>query len=72
LRLRATHDPLVYTLKARQAFMAGFERAVDPNGTLPAPEREARAMAARKAHFGRLAMKSAEARRGRPPPEPGK
>jgi len=36
LRLRATRDPIEYTAKAREAFLGGFLKAVDPNGELPA------------------------------------
>jgi hypothetical protein len=42
-----------------------FERLVDPDGTLPAAERTRRAKHARTAHFKRLALKSAQARRRR-------
>lgn len=51
------------TLPARQAFDARFEKEVDPEGVLSPPERAKRALAARKAHFARLAMRSAEVRR---------
>jgi len=40
-----------------------FERQVDPDGTLDPAERALRAASARKAHFSRLALKSAQARR---------
>jgi hypothetical protein len=33
------HDPRVTTVKARQAFLARYEREVDPDGRLPARER---------------------------------
>lgn len=62
LRLRATRDPLEYTAKARETFLGGFLKAVDPNGELPVEEREARARAMRRAHMSRLAMASARAR----------
>ncbi|WP_370332603.1 hypothetical protein [Mycolicibacterium hippocampi] len=42
-----------------------FERQVDPDGTLPSAERARRAEHARKAHFQRMALKSAQARRRR-------
>jgi hypothetical protein len=42
-----------------------FERQVDPSGTLTPAERAKRAAHARKAHFKRLALKSAQARRRR-------
>ena len=65
-RLHATHDPKETTKAARTAFMARFEREVDPEGALPPEERARRAEAARKAYFAQLAHKSAKARRRRP------
>ena len=66
-RLHATHSPKETTKAAREAFMARFEREVDPeNGTLAPEERTRRAEAARKAYFAQLAHKSAKARRRRP------
>lgn len=59
---RATHDPREYTAAGRRAFIEGFERQVDPDGSLPPGERRARAEAARKAHFTLLALHSAVAR----------
>jgi hypothetical protein len=56
------HDPKATTANARKAFLARFEREVDPDGTLPLAERARRAEYARKAHFARLALKSAQAR----------
>ena len=66
-RLHATHSPKETTKAAREAFMARFEREVDPDGTLAPEERARRAEAARKAYFAQLAHKSAKARRRRPP-----
>ena len=64
--LHATHDPRETTANARAAFLARFEREVDPDGVLPEEERRRRAEYARKAHFARLALASARARaRGR-------
>jgi hypothetical protein len=63
--LHARHDPRETTRKAREAFLARFLDQVDPDRTLPEPERLRRAEAARKAHFARLALKSARARRTR-------
>jgi hypothetical protein len=63
--LHATHDPRVTTQPARDAFLARFEREVDPDLSLPVPERRRRAEAAKKAYFSRLALKSAKARRAR-------
>lgn len=65
--MHATHDARVTTRNAREAFLATFERQVDPVGTLPIPERLRRAEAAKKAYFVGLAMKSAKARRARKP-----
>jgi hypothetical protein len=64
-RWARTSDPAAATAPARAAFNARFEREVDPGGTLPAAERERRALAARKAYFARLAYRSAKARRAR-------
>lgn len=51
------------TAPARAALMAKFEAEVDPDGTLPPAERARRAESRRKAHFQRLALRSAQARR---------
>lgn len=57
-------DRSAATSAARQAFADRFDKEVDPDGTLPYVERRKRADAARKAYFQRLALKSAQARRG--------
>ena len=62
-RLHATHSPKETTKAAREAFMARFEREVDPDGTLVPEERTRRAEATRKAYFAQLAHKSCKARR---------
>ncbi len=62
--LHATHDPKQTTAKARASFLAKFEREVDPDGVLPEAERLRRAEAAKRAHFARMALKSAR-KRGR-------
>lgn len=59
------HDPREITRAAREAFNSKFERDVDPYGELPLEERLRRAEMARKAHFTRLALASAQARRRR-------
>lgn len=64
-RLHATHDSRDVTAKARETFLARFEREVDPDLVLPLEERRRRAEHARRAHFSLLALKSAEARAGR-------
>lgn len=58
-------DPYEITKAARAAFVSKFERDVDPDGVLPLGERLRRAEMARKAHFTRLALASAKARRSR-------
>jgi hypothetical protein len=63
--LHAQRDPHETTRAARDAFDARFARIVDPTGELDPAERERRATAARRAHFARLALRSAQARRAR-------
>jgi hypothetical protein len=63
--LHASRDPRETTKPARDAFMARFERQVDPDGKLPEAERRRRVDAAKKAYFNSLALKSARARGGR-------
>lgn len=63
--LHARDDSRRLTTNARAAFLASFERAVDPDGRLPAEERRRRATHLRAAHFARLARLSALARRAR-------
>lgn len=53
------------TAPARAAFNDRFARQVDPDGKLPEPERQRRAESARKAYYLRLALRSAQVRRGR-------
>lgn len=60
-----TEDPSARTANARKAMLDKFERQVDPEGKLSPAERAKRAGHARKAHFKRLALKSAQARRRR-------
>lgn len=64
-RWAKTADRSAATAPARQAFRDRFEREVDPDGVLPEAERHARADAARRAFYSRLALKSARARRMR-------
>jgi hypothetical protein len=58
-----TDDRSARTANARKAMLDKFERQVDPEGILPPAERAVRAEHARKAHFKRLALKSAQVRR---------
>lgn len=60
-----TSDRTARTEPGRKALRSKFEREVDPEGVLPEAERQRRAESARKAHFTRLALKSAQARRRR-------
>lgn len=66
--LHSQRDSTELTAKARSAFLSGFERQVDPSGVLTPQERHRRAESARKAHFTRLALRSAQARRKRAQP----
>jgi hypothetical protein len=59
-----TKNRTTRTAPAREAFLAKFEDQVDPRRELPPAERAKRAANARKAHFTRLALKSAQSRRG--------
>lgn len=58
-----TPDRSARTANARDAFLAKFEDVVDPKRELPADERARRAANARRSYFGRLALRSAQARR---------
>lgn len=58
------------TQPARDAFLARFEREVDPDGVLTPSERTRRADFARKAHMTTLALKSSRARSRRSPEAP--
>lgn len=60
-----TDDRSARTANARTAFLDKFEKQVDPDGKLAPAERAQRAEHARKAHFKRLALASAKARRRR-------
>ena len=66
--LHASHDPRETTKPARDAFLARFERDVDPDNRLSAAERRRRAEAAKRAYFTALALKSSKARQGRAQP----
>jgi len=61
--MHARHDARDTTAKARAAFLARFEREVDPDGMLPPQERARRAEHARSAYFARLSLNAAKARR---------
>jgi hypothetical protein len=61
--LHAQRDPRETTANGRTAFLARFDREVDPEGLLEPDERRRRAEQARRAYFTRLALASAKARR---------
>lgn len=56
-------DRTAATSPARAAFNQRFEDQVDPDRSLPAPERARRVESARRAYFMGLALKSAQSRR---------
>jgi hypothetical protein len=60
--LHAKHDSVKLTAPARAAFLARFEKQVDPDGVLTPEERMRRAEHAKQAYFAGLALKSATAR----------
>ncbi|MCV6968863.1 hypothetical protein AWB93_13060 [Mycobacterium bohemicum] len=60
-----TEDRRARTANATKANMDRFERLVDPEGRLTPEERAKRAENARKAHFQRMAYKSAKVRQAR-------
>lgn len=56
------YDVRERTKAATAAFLSRFDHEVDPDLVLPPEERTRRATAAKRAHFQRLARKSANAR----------
>lgn len=58
-----TVDRAARTADARRAFLDRFERQVDPEGVLAPEVRAKMAESARKAHFRRMALRSAQARK---------
>ena len=62
--MHSEHDALKTTAKARAKFLGRFEKQVDPEGVLSPQERAKRARHAKSAYFQRLAMRSAQVRRG--------
>ena len=55
------------TKAGTRAFLARFEKQVDPDGVLPVDERTRRARHALKSHMSVLALKASRARRRRAP-----
>lgn len=58
-------DPAPAAARGQAGLQARFEREVDPDQTLAPEERARRASAACKAHFQRLALRSARVRGSR-------
>lgn len=58
-----TTDRAARTRPARQGLEAKFEREVDPDGVMNPADRAKAVANARSAHYRRLALKSAAARR---------
>jgi hypothetical protein len=69
--LHARRDPRETTANGRAAFLARFEREVDPAGKLDPAERRRRAEQARRAYFIRLSLAALEARRAKRAAQPG-
>jgi hypothetical protein len=74
--LHAQNDPRETTANGRTAFLARFDREVDPEGLLEPDERRRRAELARRAYFARLSLAAVKARQAKraaraQPPEDG-
>src|SRR5512132_21725 len=63
--LHAQRDPRETTANGRAAFLARFEREVDPEGLLEPDERRRRAEQARRAYFARLSLAAVKARQAK-------
>jgi hypothetical protein len=63
--MHARHDSEKVSRPGREAFLARFEREVDPDDVLPQAERHRRAEHAKRAHMTKLALRSAQVRRTR-------
>lgn len=61
--MHAQHDSRVTSAPGRAAFLARFEREVDPNGTLDPEERVRRAEHARRAYMAGLSLAGVKAKR---------
>ena len=62
--MHSMYDGRETSEKARAVFNDRFEKQVDPDGVLSPQERAKRARHAESAYFQRLAMRSAQVRRG--------
>jgi hypothetical protein len=63
--LHAQRDARETTANGRTAFLARFEREVDPDCTLDPAERRRRAEQARRAYFTRLSLTAVKAKRAK-------
>jgi hypothetical protein len=63
--LHAQRDPRETTANGRAAFLARFDREVDPEGLLEPDERRRRAEQARRAYFARLSLAAVKARQAK-------
>jgi hypothetical protein len=63
--LHAQRDPRETTANGRAAFLARFDREVDPKGLLEPDERRRRAEQARRAYFARLSLAAVKARQAK-------
>lgn len=61
----AKESPAENATRGQAGLLAKFIDQVDPDRTLPEPERMRRAEAARRAHMVRLSLRSAQARAAR-------
>lgn len=64
-RWAGERDRTQATSSARRGLEAKWLREIDPDGVLPAEEREQRIANLRKAHMSRMALASARARRSK-------
>jgi hypothetical protein len=63
--MHAQRDSRETSAPGRAAFLARFEREVDPDSTLDPEERQRRATQARSAYFTRLSLRAVKARKAR-------
>jgi hypothetical protein len=63
--MHAQHDARKTTANGRAAFLARFEREVDPEGRLDPAERRRRAEQARRVYFARLSLDAVKARQAK-------
>lgn len=63
--MHARHDSRQTSANGRAAFLARFEREVDPSGSLDPQERRRRAEQARRAYFTGLSLAAVKARKAK-------